>query len=71
MNSTPTAVYFCVCLLAAGCSTERLAQNVYEGIQNQNQSLKTPEEKSSTPAPPSYRDYEDERRRLKGEEPRG
>ncbi|MCX7179929.1 MAG: hypothetical protein NTX56_14580 [Proteobacteria bacterium] len=54
--------------LAAGCSTN-LAQNVYEGIQNRNESLKTPEEKSATPAPQSYRDYEAERNRLKGETP--
>ena len=48
-------------LAASGCTSERAAQNVYEGIQNRNESLKTPQEKASEPPPPSYPDYEKER----------
>jgi hypothetical protein len=52
-------------VLACGCSTERAAQNVYEGIQNRNEGLKTPQEKASEPPPQSYPDYERERKQLK------
>ena len=69
MTISGNAMLVLVCLQVAACSTDRLAQNVYEGIQNKNQSLKTPEEKSSAPAPQSYQDYEAERNRLKGETP--
>jgi hypothetical protein len=52
-------------VLVCGCSTDRAAQNVYEGIQNRNEGLKTPQEKASEPPPQSYPDYERERKQLK------
>ena len=52
-------------ILAFGCSTDRAAQNVYEGIQNRNEGLKTPQEKASEPPPQSYPDYGRERKQLK------
>ena len=52
-------------VLACGCSTDRAAQNVYEGIQNRNEGLKTTQEKASEPPPQSYPDYERERKQLK------
>ena len=52
-------------VLACGCSADRAAQNVYEGIQNRNEGLKTPQEKASEPPPQSYPDYERERKQLK------
>lgn len=48
-------------LMTAACSIDGLSRNVYEGIQNRNQSLKTPQEKAMDPPPQSYRDYERER----------
>jgi hypothetical protein len=56
-----------VCMLMTACTTEHAAQNVYEGIQNRDQGLKTPAEKATTPPPPSYPDYEAERKRLHGD----
>jgi hypothetical protein len=53
-------------VLVVGCTTQKAAQNVYEGIQSRNQGLGTPAEKASTPAPPNYEDYEAERKRLRG-----
>lgn len=56
---------FCV-LVTTACSTEHLAQGIYEGSQNRNQSLRTPQERATDPlSPQSYRDYEKERERLK------
>ena len=52
-------------VLACGCSADRVAQNVYEGVQNRNEGLKTPQEKASEPPPQSYPDYERERKQLK------
>jgi hypothetical protein len=52
-------------VFACGCSTDRAAQNVYEGIQNRNEGLKTSQEKASEPPPQSYPDYERERKQLK------
>lgn len=65
-HSVPSLLTAAV-LAVAACSTDRLAGNVYEGIQQRNQALKTPQEKSSEPPPQSYRDYERERVRLKNE----
>ena len=53
-------------MLLVACTTRRASQNVYEGIQNRNQSLETPTEKATTPPPPNYQDYEAERKRLRG-----
>jgi len=53
-------------MLLVACTTRRASQNVYEGIQNRNQSLETPAEKATTPPPPNYQDYDAERKRLRG-----
>ena len=59
------AVMIIALVFACGCSTDRATQNVYEGIQNRNEALKTPQEKASEPPPQSYPDYERERKQLK------
>jgi hypothetical protein len=61
LKAVPAIAFVLVC----GCSTDRAAQNVYEGIQNRNEGLKTPQEKASEPPPQSYPDYERERKQLK------
>lgn len=53
-------------VLVVACTTEQAAQNVYEGIQSRDQGLKTPADKAASPPPPSYPDYEAERKRLRG-----
>ena len=52
-------------VLGVGCTTQKASQNVYEGIQSHKQGMETPADKAVTPAPPSYEDYEAERKRLR------
>jgi hypothetical protein len=49
-------------LSAAGCADP--ARNLYEGIQMRNESLKTPEERATSPRPPEYDEYKKERDKL-------
>lgn len=52
------------CLPAlAACSTEQLARNVYEGNQNRNAALQSPQERAGALPPRSHSDYERERLR--------
>lgn len=62
----------CGFLATAACSTEHLAQGIYEGSQNRAQSLRTPQERVAEPLPQqNYRDYERERDLLRnGPRPR-
>jgi hypothetical protein len=53
-----------LCIGNVSCSSERAAQGVYEGIQNRNEILKTPTEKMSSPTPPTYPEYQEEKKRL-------
>ena len=53
-------------VLLVGCTTQKASQNVYEGIQSHRQGMQTPADKATTPAPPTYQDYEAERKRLGG-----
>ena len=54
-------------MLVVGCTTQQASKNVYEGIQSHKQGLEAPVDKATTPAPPSYEDYEAERKRLRGD----
>ena len=61
MSLPLTGIALAAALAASACTSERMAQNVYEEIRNRNDSLKTPQEKASEPPPQSYPDYEKER----------
>ncbi len=58
-----------VLLLVSACSNEHLARNVYDGVQNRDQALKTSQEQNSAARAPSYPEYEKERERLKNSAP--
>jgi hypothetical protein len=51
-------------LFIMGCTTDRVAQNVYEGLRNRDETAKTPAEKTAAPRPLTYFEYEAERRGL-------
>ena len=53
-----TTAVLVAALLAHGCA------NVYEGIQSRNDSLRTPAERATSPAPQPYDQYEAERKKL-------
>jgi len=50
------------CFLLAACSSDPY-QGLYEGIKQQNESRRTPQEKAMTPAP-SYDSYKTEREKI-------
>lgn len=51
-------------ILLCGCTTQEISRNVYDGVKNRNEALRsTPLELRGPPAP-SYDDYERERRIL-------
>lgn len=55
-----------VCLPAlAACSAEQWARNVYEGNQQRNAALQSPQEQAGARSPRSHSDYERERERLR------
>ncbi len=54
-----------VLLLLSACSGEHLARNVYDGVQNRDQTLRTSQEQNSAVRAPSYPEYEKELERLK------
>jgi hypothetical protein len=58
-----------VMLVVSACSSEHLARNVYDGVQNRDQALKTSQEQNSAARAPSYPEYEKERERLKNPAP--
>ncbi|MDP2805803.1 MAG: hypothetical protein Q8O24_07650 [Gallionellaceae bacterium] len=50
------------CLMLSACSSDPY-QGLYEGIKQQNESRRTPQEKAMTPAP-SYDNYKNEREKI-------
>lgn len=56
-------------LVISACSSEHLARNVYDGVQNRDQALKTSQEQNSAARAPGYPEYEKERERLKNPAP--
>ena len=50
----------------AGCTANRVAQNVYEGLRNRDETVKALTEKTAAPRPLNYPEYEAERKRLWG-----
>ena len=61
MKKMLVAVPFLACLAMAGCDDP--ARNLYEGIRNNNEAHRTPEQREMQPAP-SYDEYKKERDRL-------
>jgi hypothetical protein len=58
----------CAALLGA-CTTQELSRNVYNGVKNRNEALKSAPPDYSSPRAPGYDEYERERRALSGSEP--
>jgi len=54
------------CLAMVGC--EDPARNLFEGIRNNNEAQRTPQEREMRPAP-SYDEYTKERKRIESGDP--
>jgi hypothetical protein len=46
------------------CTTQEISRNVYDGVKNHNDALKSTPPNDSSPRVPSYDDYDRERRAL-------
>ena len=53
------------CLMLAGCDDP--ARNLYNGIRNNNEAHRTPEQREMQPAP-TYDEYTTERKRIENDE---
>ena len=47
-----------------GCTTEQISRNVYDGVKNRNEALKSTPPDYTAPRAPSYDEYDRERRGL-------
>ena len=47
-----------------GCTTQEVSRNVYDGVKNHNEALKSTPPEDSSPRVPSYEEYDRERRAL-------
>jgi len=56
-------------VLLGACTTQELSRNVYNGVKNRNEALKSTPPDYSAPRAPGYDEYERERRALSGSEP--
>jgi hypothetical protein len=61
MKRTLTLAPLLACLAMAGCDDP--ARNLFEGIRNNNEAQRTPQEREMKPAP-SYDEYTKERKRV-------
>jgi hypothetical protein len=50
--------------LLCGCTTGQISRNVYDGVKNRNETLRSTSPDYTTPRAPSYDDYDRERRGL-------
>jgi len=50
--------------LLGGCTTEQISRNVYDGVRNRNETLRSTPPDYTLPRALSYDDYERERRSL-------
>ena len=50
--------------LLSGCTTGQISRNVYEGVKNRNEALRSAPPEYTLPRAPGYDDYERERRSL-------
>lgn len=59
--------FFVIAMLGAllsGCATEQISRNVYDGVKNRNETLRSTPPDYTSPRAPSYDDYDRERRSL-------